>query len=715
MRFIRAGKIIYPLITLRLAGITSIAVIVVFLVSNMDWYRTIQELVFDQYMSLSFPISPERAPVVVDIDRASIDNIGAWPWRRDKLAKLLNAIALQKPKLIALDILLEGSDELSPAAMARKLATETGDAHVAELADRVIDGDRDLAQAIGAGKTVLGAVLNANPSSTKLLPPVLVRGRLDMFDLWQAEGLIAPPDQLLSVAKGVGLIAIPGDNDGLTRRLPLLAGAGRSLLPSLAVEMHRVRNDATALVVSQSPRTLLAGELKIDLPQDGMLRLLPARAEAWRHRTVSAQQILEGDVAATLLLKGAIVLVGSSAAEAGGLRPAARGVLAPTVQLQADAYSQLSLGIVPIRPIGLEYFEIFAAALAGLFGAFAGYRLTFRVGLALSFGLVAVLAAVSLGAYSLRFILVDSIIPGATAIVCFVALALMKAAETMRREAAIRRRFEQHLAPEVARRIIAQPELLRLAGEMREVTALFTDVEGFTAMTDRAQPQQLIAVLDAYFDGVSRIVIEHGGLIDKIVGDAVHALFNVPIDLANHPRAAFECALAIEGFAKEFRNRPLALKLCFGRTRMGLETGLAIVGDVGGSRKLDYTAHGNAVNAAARLEALNKEFRSTLCIGETAAAFIGIDSLRPLGFAIMRGREESQRIYTTWPELYSVAGKQKYIAALALSRTNVQSAIELLQDLRLHHEDDAVLQSLIERFSATRPDPIKSGESAMGL
>ena len=167
-----------------------------------------------------------------------------------------------------------------------------------------------------------------------------------------------------------------------------------------------------------------------------------------------------------------------------------------------------------------------------------------------------------------------------------------------------RRRLEQHLAPAVVRRIVEQPDLVKLNGEWREVSALFTDIEGFTATTHRAgAPRIWWQRSTCIFEGVAGIVINHGGMIDKIVGDAVHALFNAPLDLEDHPQRAVECAIAIQTWSEDFRRRAPAAAIELGRTRIGIETGLAIVGDVGIRSKLDYTAHGDAVNMAARLEA----------------------------------------------------------------------------------------------------------------
>jgi adenylate cyclase len=169
-----------------------------------------------------------------------------------------------------------------------------------------------------------------------------------------------------------------------------------------------------------------------------------------------------------------------------------------------------------------------------------------------------------------------------------------------RRAAALRLRFERHLAPGVVARLAADPALLRLPVERRSVTAVFTDLEGFTAAAVRLPPERLVAILDAYFGGLTAIVHAHGGMVDKFVGDAAHCLFNAPFDLPGHAARALDCALALRAWGESFAADPAHAGL--GRTRVGVETGPVVVGEVGSGTKLDYTAHGTAVNLAARLE-----------------------------------------------------------------------------------------------------------------
>ena len=233
----------------------------------------------------------------------------------------------------------------------------------------------------------------------------------------------------------------------------------------------------------------------------------------------------------------------------------------------------------------------------------AGAALARRAGALLTVGVLLSLCCASVIVSPLSDGLVAPLLSVIIETAAFVVATMISFMATRRREAFVRSRLEQHLAPAVVRRILERPGMLKLSGERREVTALFTDVEGFTALTRRIDPAILVNALDHYFEGMATIIIAHGGMIDKIVGDAVHALFNAPNDLKDHPQKAVECAIALRSWSEAFRHRPEVAMIGFGRTRIGIETGPAIVGDVGIRAKLDYTAHGDAVNLAARLEA----------------------------------------------------------------------------------------------------------------
>jgi adenylate cyclase len=265
----------------------------------------------------------------------------------------------------------------------------------------------------------------------------------------------------------------------------------------------------------------------------------------------------------------------------------------------------------------------------------------------------------------------------------FLVASVLSYAVTRRREALVRSRLEQHPAR-----------------ERREITALFTDVEDFTAMTHRADPAALVAILDDYFEGMAAIIVAHGGTIDKIVGDAVHAFFNAPNDLEDHPWKAIECAIALRSWAGNFRRRPEGAAIGFGRTRIGIETGAAIVGDIGIHAKLDYTAHGDAVNVAARLEGANKELGSSICIGPVAASRCDQSRLRPLGKIIVRGRDDAMAVFEPWSSDVPTPRRQSCLAAIALHDENPIAAADCFDHLAARQIDDRVPRGIASRMQA---------------
>ncbi len=578
----------------------------------------LRERTFDQLLPLLPQPSVAGAEVViVDIDRAALAKFGVWPWPRARLAQLVDAVALAKPAVVGLDILLAGPDRF------------------------LGDGNAALAQALAGVSNVLGFVLDPD-AGTQDLPatPILARGPVSLPDVWRARGVVGPAPELVDVARGMGALVAAADADGPIRRVPLLLQTGEVMRPGFAVEMIRLSQDAGALLVDPNG-TLHAGAVAVSLGSDAMLRL----AHGARARSVPAARLLESPEVPTSL-QGRIVLIGSSAPELGGLRVTPASPATPTVHIQAAAVEAMLSGAVFVRPNWAHWVEPLAALTLGLLSLLLA--MTLRPGIAML--LTALLCFAWVGsawaAAPGLALLLDPAGPPVVAASTFAATALARFGRDEWQARKLRLSFEQHLAPEVVRRIAADPAALRLQGQMREITALFTDIEGFTGMTERAEPAELVALLDAYFDAATRIVTDRGGMIDKIVGDSIHAIYNAPFELPDHPKRAVETALALLAASEEARRSPLGQRLHLGRTRIGIETGLAIVGDVGGSRKLDYTAHGNAVNAAARLEAANKELGSSICIGPGTAARVDPATLRQIGTLTPRGQSQSIAVYT---------------------------------------------------------------------
>ena len=268
-----------------------------------------------------------------------------------------------------------------------------------------------------------------------------------------------------------------------------------------------------------------------------------------------------------------------------------------------------------------------------------------------AFGIAVCWLAAVATAFRVYGLLIDPIGPTAVAIFAANVTEFAAFVRTRALKTAIQRRFERYVPPEVVARLVREPETLRLDGELREVTALLTDIEDFSAMTEKSDPRMLVEVLDDYFDRVTELIVSHGGMVDKMFGDAVLCFFNIPTDLPGHTEAALRCARAIVASTEQFRRRSEVAALGFGRTRCGIETGMAIVGDVGGRRRLDYTVYGPVVNKAARFQEANKVLKSTICVGPAAASALkSVVSLRSLGRIDVRGMEGFAEVFEPWEE-----------------------------------------------------------------
>jgi len=215
------------------------------------------------------------------------------------------------------------------------------------------------------------------------------------------------------------------------------------------------------------------------------------------------------------------------------------------------------------------------------------------------------------------------------------------------RESAVQARasLARYFSPNLAEQLVRSPDSLNLDGERRDLTFVFTDLAGFTPMVEASDPRQVIPLLNEYLDGMTRIVFSHGGTVDTVVGDAIHAIFGAPLEQTDHAERAVACALELDRFAESFRTRTQAGEVPFGVTRIGVHRGPAMVGNFGGDQFFHYTAHGDAINTAARLESANKHLGTRICVSESVVERVPDFKGRPIGIVVLVGKTEGIRVF----------------------------------------------------------------------
>jgi adenylate cyclase len=291
--------------------------------------------------------------------------------------------------------------------------------------------------------------------------------------------------------------------------------------------------------------------------------------------------------------------------------------------------------------------------------------------------------------------------PLLAALATFIAVLAVRFIYLDRQGRFLRRAFGSYVAPALVDQLVANPERLKLGGERREMSFLFTDLAGFTGMVEKIDPEEAVRLLNTYLDQMIEIAKANGGTIDKMIGDAVVVLFSAPVDQTNHAELATACALEMDAFANHFAAEQKARGIPFGITRIGVHSGTAIVGNFGGSGFFDYTALGDAMNTAARLESANKQFGTRIAIsGETVRRCPGFTG-RKIGDIILKGKREPTKVYEPMAdETKKSDGYERYRAAYALMAGRARGARKAFETLADDYPDDGLVAFHLARLKA---------------
>ena len=257
----------------------------------------------------------------------------------------------------------------------------------------------------------------------------------------------------------------------------------------------------------------------------------------------------------------------------------------------------------------------------------------------------------------------------------------------------------RYFSPNLAERLAGAAENIDLGAQRRDITSMFTDITGFTTLAESLEPGVISGLLNEYLTGMTEIVFAHGGTLVKIIGDALNVLFGAPAEQSDHAALAVACAIALDAYAEAFRARWRDNAIAVGPTRIGLNAGLALVGNFGSSRYFDYTAYGDTINIAARLEVANKQFGTRICVGDSVAVRIPGFQGRPVGDLILRGRSEALRAYEPLTaDRYAHELTADYLMAFGKAQTGDPGAMPAFAALLGRNSDDGLVGFHLKRL-----------------
>jgi len=587
----------------------------------------LENLVFDQYQRWRPRPYDFNEPVrIVDIDDESIHLIGRWPWPRQTMAEIVEALVKAKVAAIGFDVLFSEKDRPSGDLKAcAQSGAQRADA-VARCEERA-DGDIAFAHAIDGRPVVLGVLLtathNGSQASLETKAGFSFVGDNPAPFVNHLNGALVPIPILADAASGLGFLNWLPDDDRVVRRVPLLFDLNGQVQPSLAIETLRVAQGATGFIVksttafgntagkSEGVEAIKVGDVVIPVQADGELRVYFAESDP--RRSIPAWKVLQPD-ADLSDLAGKLVFVGPSASLLGDIVATPLNPSTPGVEAHAQLIEQILSGVTLQRPDWGPGAELFAGAALSLALAaivpFVSIYLTALIG----FAATGALAYASWLAFTRNGVLLDPVVPSLSAGFVFLAGVGQLYSQKRQQVSEIRSAFGRFVSPDVVARLAEHPENLQLGGQQRDLTLMFCDIRSFTTLSEGFTAVELSTFLNEYLSPMTDVVLKEMGTVDKYMGDAIMAFWNAPLDDPAHGihavRAALEMRETLVRLNAEWKERAERNGRPFPPVKfgIGLNTGECSVGNMGSTLRFDYSALGDEVNIASRLEGSSKQF-----------------------------------------------------------------------------------------------------------
>ncbi|HET9340812.1 MAG TPA: adenylate/guanylate cyclase domain-containing protein [Casimicrobiaceae bacterium] len=616
----------------------------------------LEAMAYDARLATSRRDAPDPQVAIVDIDEASLERIGRWPWPRDTLARLTAALFdRHQARLVAFDVLFPEADLSGNAAALDELArhglrdTPEARAALAALKSRA-DHDGQFATSLSGRATVLAYTFTTSAQAIGRLPePAFTLADLGAHAIPIAaeRGYSANLPALQEAARSGGHLDPAFDADGVVRRVPMVKRYGDAYYPALslataalAVEAKRIRPVFDA---NGDLEALDAGGLRVPVARDGTA-LVPYRGPPGSYRAFAAADILEGRIAPDAFA-GAIVLVGTSAKGLQDLRSSPLAPDFPGVEIHASLVTGMLDGDMRSIPAGARETAALIVLVAGLVAVFA---MPWRRPVATVLG-IASLAALVVAVAMYFWIRQNAVVAVAPALSMLAVLLVWSLVAGFVREARETREladlFGEYVPPERVAQMRASGERFTMEGESREMSVLFSDVRDFTALSERLPPRELSALLNDYLSSMTTAIHARRGTVDKYVGDAIMAFWGAPVGNPRHAADAVHAALAMQRAMPEIRAAYAARGWPAIAMGVGVNTGTMSVGDMGSRFRKAYTVLGDAVNLASRLEGLTKVYGVPILCGETTRAEVDDVVWREVDRVRVKGREQAVGIH----------------------------------------------------------------------
>jgi adenylate cyclase len=634
---------------------------------GIPFLNMIELKAYDLHFLSRGAVAPGKEVAIVGIDEKSIDRLGRWPWPRARIAELIDKLGASGAKVVAFDIVFAEPDQSSGAAMFQDLQSRVADREAKaalEAAAREADNDARLAAALARNPNVILGYFFFT-SQEEIDHRKVVKGEGDAYAIPSRFAPVrylekaAPPPvpkavgvernitQLAGAASSFGYFNTVPDTDGTVRWVPLAMQYGDDIYPHLALEAVRRYLGAPPLFLNAAEYGVDSIQIgTTDIPTDEHGRLLVNfRGGAKTFPHYSVVDVLNNTVPADAF-KNRIVLVGATAIGIYDVRVTPFSGVFPGVEIHANVIDNILRNDAVSRPDWIVIFDVAAILLIGVLLSYVISRVKPVVATLFAIGLLVAYAVGNEFVFTAGETWLTAIYPGMTMVLVFGGVTTYRILTEERKKREIKDAFSRYVAPSLVQDILKDPSKLVLGGEERRLTVFFSDIRGFTTISEGLTPQMLVKVINDYLTPMTDIVLKNGGTVDKYMGDAIMAFWGAPVWQDDHAaraaRTALEMMERLRELQVEWEKRGIP-RLDIG---IGLSTGSLTVGNMGSHLRFDYTVMGDSVNLGSRLEGLNKEYGTHIIVPKFTYEDIKDEFiLRQLDLIRVKGKKVPVRIY----------------------------------------------------------------------
>ena len=614
-------------------------------VFDVDPLKILRLKTFDYYQKIQPRDVTSNHFIIVEVTEQDLKRFGQWPWSRSLIAEIHSKLIVQNVNTIQYNILFSEPDRLNPKSFTDNYKIDT---EIKNELMKLPSNDHYLSQffSVEGSKAVLMYSIKYSPTDGRVKKPnMMFKGSDPTPWLYNFLGIVTNLPQFLDSAKGVGANIMIPSIDGTVRSQPLLINTDQGIIPAQVLETLRVAMNGRAykIITGQDgiKEIYLTREIVIRPDANAMINI--NYADPNMIKTISVSELLDG----TMDFTNKIVIVGLNAAGLSTLKDTPLGLMTD-MQISAQAMDTMATHSSLYRDSNTNLLEIIGTTILLIAFLILVPRLNVFWTAGLLFSVLGGIAYGSWYMYSTRYWLVDVSWPILILVLTWTHLTFNNFAIQSRLRQQIKKQFEHYLAPDMVAKLQKDPGLLKLGGEKRNMTFLFSDIRGFTPISEKykGNPEGLTRLINRFLTRMTDVIIANGGTIDKFMGDCIMAFWNAPITNKNHATLAVKSAIEMQKELKILNKELKKEKLPAINIGIGINTGEALVGNMGSEQRFDYSVIGDDVNLASRLESSSKELGNTLVVGHNTKTQTKGFKYKSLGQIKVKGKSQKIKVYT---------------------------------------------------------------------